>query len=64
MTQLEYVGKDAEKGVITTDELEPTITHNVQTGELRKSLKSRHMQMIAVGQFESATSCAFPANPS
>lgn len=49
MAVTEDGGKDAEKGVVTTTELNDTVVHDVQTGELRKTLKSRHMQMIAVG---------------
>ena len=51
----EATSYDAEKGVITEKVIEPINSkETVETGEnnqLVKSLKSRHMQMIAIGEW-------------
>jgi len=53
-TAPEATSYDAEKGPITEKVIEPTISkETVETGEnnqLVKSLRSRHMQMIAIGE--------------
>jgi len=55
----ELTHHDAEKAIVTEKVVEHTSSEDnvepAENGQLKKSLKSRHMQMIAIGMYISPT---------